>query len=280
MNKPLIIYHADCADGLTAAAIMYRHFGDKADYYAGKYQEKIPDILERDVYLVDFSYKSDILDMIVDYAKSVTIIDHHKSAIDDLCKFALEPTVDMEYCALDKSGAMLTWLYCVSKGWFKGKPPKFVEYVQDRDLWKFKLPYTKEISMAIFSYPMTIAQYVKWLGVRNFKPLISEGETLLRKYNQDLEQVIKQCKRSMTIGGYTVPCANVHGMFSSDAGNRMSEGEPFAATYYDIKDARIFSLRSSDGGVDVSQIALQYGGGGHARAAGFKVSRDHELSRL
>ena len=35
----------------------------------------------------------------------------------------------------------------------------------------------------------------------------------------------------------------------------------------------------TDDGLDVSAIAAQYGGGGHARAAGFKVPRDHELAR-
>jgi nanoRNase/pAp phosphatase (c-di-AMP/oligoRNAs hydrolase) len=31
--------------------------------------------------------------------------------------------------------------------------------------------------------------------------------------------------------------------------------------------------------MDVSAIALQYGGGGHEHAAGFKVDRDHELAK-
>jgi nanoRNase/pAp phosphatase (c-di-AMP/oligoRNAs hydrolase) len=31
--------------------------------------------------------------------------------------------------------------------------------------------------------------------------------------------------------------------------------------------------------MDVSEIAKEYGGGGHAKAAGFKVSRDHFLAR-
>jgi nanoRNase/pAp phosphatase (c-di-AMP/oligoRNAs hydrolase) len=49
----------------------------------------------------------------------------------------------------------------------------------------------------------------------------------------------------------------------------MSEGEPFAATYYDSPRGRVFSLRSQEGGEDVSKIAVLYGGGGHQHAAGF-----------
>jgi nanoRNase/pAp phosphatase (c-di-AMP/oligoRNAs hydrolase) len=53
----------------------------------------------------------------------------------------------------------------------------------------------------------------------------------------------------------------------------MSEGCAFSATYYDISDARVFSLRSSKDGIDVSKVAVQYGGGGHPHAAGFKVKK-------
>ena len=59
----------------------------------------------------------------------------------------------------------------------------------------------------------------------------------------------------------------------------MAQGEPFAACYWDTEGARVFSLRSADDGLDVSEIAKQYGGGGHVRAAGFSVPRNHELAR-
>jgi uncharacterized protein len=69
-----------------------------------------------------------------------------------------------------------------------------------------------------------------------------------------------------------MPCANLPYIYSSDAGNIMSEGQPFAACYTDRNDGmRSFSLRASEGGMDVSQIASAYGGGGHAKAAGFAM---------
>lgn len=42
---------------------------------------------------------------------------------------------------------------------------------------------------------------------------------------------------------------------------------------------RHFSLRSTADGLDVATLAATYGGGGHARAAGFRVDRAHELAR-
>ena len=40
--------------------------------------------------------------------------------------------------------------------------------------------------------------------------------------------------------------------------------------------ARKVSLRSTDGSVDVSQIARKMGGGGHRRAAGFSTDRSYD----
>lgn len=63
---------------------------------------------------------------------------------------------------------------------------------------------------------------------------------------------------------------------------RSVEGARVAALVRDLGDrgraARKVSLRSSDGGIDVSAIARGQGGGGHKRAAGF--STDDELERL
>jgi nanoRNase/pAp phosphatase (c-di-AMP/oligoRNAs hydrolase) len=58
----------------------------------------------------------------------------------------------------------------------------------------------------------------------------------------------------------------------------MAQGQPFAACYWDTEEGRVFGLRAADDGVDVSEIAKEYGGGGHAKAAGFTVSRGHSLA--
>lgn len=49
------------------------------------------------------------------------------------------------------------------------------------------------------------------------------------------------------------------------------DGARVAACYWDTPEGRVFSLRSTDTGPDVSEIAKAYGGGGHAHAAGFRV---------
>ena len=63
MNRnptPLCIYHHNCADGFTAAWVVKKAFGN-VDFHPGKYNEPPPDVTGRDVIIVDFSYKYDVL---------------------------------------------------------------------------------------------------------------------------------------------------------------------------------------------------------------------------
>ena len=65
--------------------------------------------------------------------------------------------------------------------------------------------------------------------------------------------------------------ANLPYTLCSEAGNILSKGEPFGATFYYDGEGVNWSLRSDDNGVDVSDIAKKFGGGGHKHAAGFRT---------
>jgi hypothetical protein len=75
----------------------------------------------------------------------------------------------------------------------------------------------------------------------------------------------------MTIAGHTVPACNVPYMWASDAGHIMAQGHPFAACFWIDGKEIAFSLRSAPDGLDVSEIAKRFGGGGHKHAAAFKL---------
>src|SRR3990167_11192571 len=82
--KPLCIYHGNCADGFGAAWVFHSYADREFDFHAGVYQDAPPDCTGRDVYLVDFSYKRAVVEEIIEVANRVVLIDHHKSALDDL----------------------------------------------------------------------------------------------------------------------------------------------------------------------------------------------------
>lgn len=282
-QKPIVIYHGNCADGFGAAWCFWRKYRDAADYVAGVYQQDPPDVTGRDVYLVDFSYKRPVIERMLDSANSVVLIDHHKTAIDDLRPlFAQDTTWNWppkqlaHYTDLDRSGSTLAWDYL-----FPGEDrPLLLGHIEDRDLWRFKLPGTREIQAFVFSHEYTFELWDKLMEADQVELLkmTVAGAAIERKHHKDVYELVKVCKRRMNIAGYDVPVASLPYTMGSDAGHLMAQGEKFSACYWDTEEGRVFGLRSSNDGLDVSEIAKKFGGGGHKHAAGFKVPRHHELA--
>jgi oligoribonuclease NrnB/cAMP/cGMP phosphodiesterase (DHH superfamily) len=277
MSKPIVIYHGNCADGYTGAWVFWRQFGDTAEYYPGKYQQEPPDVTGRDVYLVDFSYKRDVMERLLEKASMVVLLDHHKSAIEGLAD--LEHPTFFNRSDTAYSGAMLAWKY-----FYSVEPPPMLYHVQDRDLWKFELEGTRELSEFIFSHEYEFAIWDKIMSMtpNEVRAAIISGALVVKKHFKDIHELLKVSTRVMTIGGYDVQVANLSYMMASDAGNSLANSSPFGVTYYDGPESRHFSLRSTKTNpawVDVSKIAEMYGGGGHLHASGFKVSRDHDLAK-
>lgn len=283
VNKPIVIYHKGCIDGIAAAWCFWKYFKDDMEYYPGTYQEPPPDIFNRDVYLVDFSYKREILQVLCRYANNIVLLDHHKSALEDLKGLEDEfENFSSSYSNQEESGCTIAWRYVKNVRKHKDPMPPLLDYIEDRDLWNFNLPFTREIMQAVFSRELTfenVDELMRYKKADINKTLLFEGKVLTKKYETDLAKVIKSSTREIEIGNYIVPCCNCNSMFSSDAGNKLSQDKPFAATYYDTRKKRIFSLRSNENGLDVSAIAKLYGGGGHKHAAGFAVDRNHDLAK-
>lgn len=268
----LCIYHHGCADGV-AAAWAIREFCLERQYdiafHPGIYGEAPPDVTDRDVILVDFSYKRPVLLQMAEQARSMLVIDHHKTAQNDLID--LPVNVDLIF-DMERSGAMLAW-----QQFHPDRPaPQLFEHIQDRDLWRFKLSGTREITAAVYSYelnPETFGELV-FAGCGR---LLNEGRPIIRKQQNDIAAIVRDATRSMTFGTYRVPAANVPWMYASDVAGELAKGQPFACTYYDDATGRRFSLRSAPDGIDVSQIAEAFGGGGHKHAAGFRMTREQAL---
>lgn len=268
--KPLCIYHGNCADGFTAAWVANREFEGEIELFAGTYQAEPPDVTDREVFLVDFSYKRPVLEAMREKAKRIVVLDHHKTAEADLRDLpGIETVFDM-----NRSSARIAWDY-----WNQGCniPPATLLHVEDRDLWRFAIPGTREVQANIFSHPYDLKVWDELMAA-DPQQLIEEGRAIERKHFKDVNELIEVVTRRMVIGGHNVPIANLPYIHVSDAAHALAaRGEPFAGCYWDTPKGRVFGLRSTDAGVDVSEIAKQYGGGGHRNAAGFTVP--YELAR-
>lgn len=302
--KPLVIYHSNCADGFSAAWAVRQAI--EADFHPGVHGAPPPDVTGRDVILVDFCYPPAVMLQMQLCARSILVLDHHKSAETDLpandktaddqltvvrvygaANWSLfQGWVEQDKCEgirkamiyalfdMDRSGAGIAWDF-----FHPGKArPVLIDHVEDRDLWRFALHGTREIQSAVFSHPYRFEVWDQ-LMQEPVAQLYQQGLSIERKHHKDVAELVEVTKRRMVIGHYDVPVASLPYTLASDAGHLMAKGQPFAACYYDKAEGRVFSLRSTDDGVDVSEVAKLYGGGGHARAAGFTVPRDHELAR-
>lgn len=282
-RKPdICIYHSPCADGFTAAWAVALRWPD-VTLVPGSYDAKtLPDVAGKHVLLVDFSYKQDVLRRMAAEAASITILDHHKSAMEDLMPLLDEGVVQGEF-DMARSGAKMAWDYCF--GDQETNPldipgvPFLVQYVQDRDLWTWALEDSKEVCAYLNLIPLDMKAWTEAAHALEdcdgYANAVRIGTALVRKLDADIGSGIKATKRRMTIAGYDVPVANLPHFLASEAGNVLCRGEPFAATYYDTTDgARSFSLRSDKDdptAVDVSAVASSFGGGGHKNASGFRA---------
>jgi nanoRNase/pAp phosphatase (c-di-AMP/oligoRNAs hydrolase) len=109
------------------------------------------------------------------------------------------------------------------------------------------------------------------MGDDRLEGLRQEGATLDRKQQKDITEIIAAGSHLITIAGHTVPACNVPSIWASDAGHMMAQGHPFAACFWIDGEEIAFSLRSTPDGLDVSEIAKRFGGGGHQHAAGFRL---------
>jgi oligoribonuclease NrnB/cAMP/cGMP phosphodiesterase (DHH superfamily) len=158
--KKLCIYHGNCLDGFGAAWAVRDALGDSVDFYKGIHQQPPPVVDGMDVYFVDFSYKKEVLASMLETAASITILDHHVSAEEDLCELLSNGKINGLF-DMHKSGAMLAW------EWFHPgqKAPVLIEHIQDRDLWLFKLAGTREICSALSSFPHDFDVWDKLMSV-------------------------------------------------------------------------------------------------------------------
>ena len=291
--KPdVVLFHSHCADGFGAAFAAWKRYGD-LEYIPCQYGEPAPldRIAGKHVLMVDFSYKRAEMDVIGGMVKSMVVLDHHRTAQRELEPWAcslsaaqLGNVINLdgwETCVvkgrmpiiaifdMKKSGARLAWEFC-----FPGETvPLMIGYIEDRDLWRYRYgDTTRRVLAALGSYDQTFEVWDRLFN--EVVALEAEGEHILRAHQKTVENLIDNSYED-EIAGCRVPVLNVPGKFASDCGHALLEAfpeAPFAATWSRSSGGMLrYSLRSADDRMDVSEIAVKLGGGGHRNAAGFEI---------
>jgi uncharacterized protein len=270
-KQTVVIYHACCADGFASAYASWTKFGDTAEYIPARHGDEVPDIKNKDVYLLDYCYSEDMFISMLADAKSITVIDHHIS--NQMLLERLENRKLKVVFNNAKSAAVLCWEYfCPSK-----EIPRLFLHIQDRDLWKKELEFTDEVISGLFYFEWNFELFQMYLDDVN--ELIEVGTIIENVSNREVKGYLNKVRYEYFFG-YQVPVVNAPPKLASKIGHELAKDNAFAVIYFDTADKRVYSLRSSDEGVDVSKLAQSAGGGGHRCAAGFSTELDFKLDKL
>jgi hypothetical protein len=182
------------------------------------------------------------------------VLDHHITAEKALAG------LPYAYFDMKKSGAVLAW------EWAHDHPvPWLLDYIQDKDLWTWALPSSREINAAVASHPF---DFDLWNGFKQ-KELEQEGRAILR-YEQELVNKLAAQAVLVEFQGAVIPSVQ-SAVLTSQIGERLSADYPFCIIWHDREGRRYYSMRSREDGSDVGAIAASFGGGGHTHAAGFSI---------
>ncbi len=271
MKKIVVLYHGNCADGFSGAWAAWKILKNKAEYISVDPRSLPPKkIAGKKVYVIDVGYgKKQLIGLQAD-GNYVVVIDHHSSAKKD-AESANEYLFDDKH-----SAAVLAWAYFHS-----GKRlPLLFKHIEDIDLWKFKLPYTREILACLKFIDYDFRGWAKLVHDIEKKKVrekyIEKGKAIVSYQKEQLNMLVKRA-RIVKFLKYKTLVVN-SSVLTSELGNALSKKlPPIGIVWYAARDQIRVSLRSN-GKVDVSRLAKKFnGGGGHHDAAGFALPLGSKL---
>lgn len=260
-----VIYHKNCSDGFGAAYSAWKLLGNKAEYIPCSHGESPPNVKGKRVAILDFSFSNEVTKKMIEDAEALVVIDHHKSAMVELH--------DISNCIFDMgmSGAAMAWeFFHPSK-----EIPKFIQYIQDRDLWQWELPYSKEFSAAFDMVPWEFSAFEEFEDASVIDDAIKRGSYILAYSKTVIKKIVdKACRRKLKINSkvYDVLVVN-SSHWMSEIGSTLAKDCDVAMIYYfdHNNSAYSVSLRGFHENIDVSEVSKNFGGGGHKKAAGFRL---------
>lgn len=279
MYKKVLIYHHHDNDGYLAAATAYKHLiTDPKNYIrftVGKYDSHIDfDLLKwaDEIYILDYSLPKAVMERFFD---KIIWIDHHKPAMINIG--LLESSLGKEIRGIreiGKSGCLLTWEYFNNNS---NKIPRVTELVNDRDVWNWH--FGDDTAAFHEASRMFSSSLTTWLALLSndsqTEHEVERGKTLLSFIRDIVDEYNKEFAWEATFEGHKAVIMNGSSKISGELHKRLRENHPdaeFAVTFMMNKEqVSVGMYRQDHSAVDLSKIALKYGGGGHEGAAGFYI---------
>lgn len=265
-------YHNDL-DGHCSAAIVARVFPE-CKMTEMDYSKPVPlEIIEKDerIYIVDFSFKPEVMNKALEITPNIIWIDHHKSA------FEYEPYYKQEIEGIrnkDLAACELTWQVFHQS---ESRIPLAVTYIGDMDCWKWAYgSETGRFTEGMHIYPNQPNDDI-WrllLGgdiqeeIQKIHEIQENGAVCIKYRDGFSSEYLRSFGFETEFEGYRCYALNLLHMGSLAFGPLYDKYDICIAFAFDGKGYSI-SLYSSR--VDVGKLAQKYNGGGHFGAAGYYV---------
>ena len=300
MTSRICFYHKGCSDGI-ASSWCFQYKYPKALLIGISPQDPnidIPKLKGKKVYFVDVCTNKNTLIKIIEIAKKITIMDHHEiyeNMLEDI-KTTLNGNDNLEklHILFDKKRAacQIVW-----DKYFDTKRPLIIDYIADRDLWKFELPNSKEINNALFHLSK-----INYNSLTELTKLTDEEFNILSK-----EEFIPYSKVKKKLDDNNLsfgiknacPCiintkikykgwiSQIEPTLRSELGNilvnkNLPDGSKpsFAVTYqYSFKHKEWWLSFRGNGSVNLSELCkeIDSNGGGHPNASGLTLKNNNKL---
>lgn len=270
--NPLILYHDRCADGFAAALAGWLFYDGQVECLGLSHGQissvaQLPPLQGRCVYVLDFSFPPALLAEIDAQAARLVLLDHHKSAAEQLTGFACR--CGGLHFDMHKSGARLAWDY-----FLPDRPlPDLVRFVQDRDLWTWQEPETAGFVAALDMEPYDFARWavLAALPAPELAAFVARGQAMDEKF-RSLAQDIARAAQPLRFNGQAGLMVNAPGAFHSLVGELLSQRSASFALMWTVADNGVVKVGlRSQRGYDCTPLAQSMGGGGHAQACGFRL---------
>lgn len=287
-------------DGVGCGILATIAFGDNVqvrynsisslDHQIEQFLEKSPHTLQNDfLFITDLSPNDEIvsqLNDLVNQGGQVCLIDHHKTAfhLNDFSWASVK--VESEDGKLT-SATSLFYEYLTKHQKMKSTPvlDEFVELVRQYDTWEWDINDNQKAKrLNDLFYLLSIDEFedkiVKRLQEQEHFEFDEFEQKLLKMEEDKIERYIRRKKRELIqtfIEEYCVGIVHAES-YHSELGNELGKEHPHI-DYIAILNmgGKKISYRTIHEHVDVSKIAEQYGGGGHAKASGSSMSKQAYL---
>jgi len=265
-----VIFHANCSDGFGAAFAAWKLLGDRATYFPAVHGNPPPDVTGKNVVLLDFAYDNSTTKKMIKEARSLLILDHHKTSMINL------HDINCAVFDMNHSGAYLAW-----KFFHPGKEvPRMIKHIEDRDLWKWELPYSKEFSAAFDMVSFDFEEFDKYMDDSAVDNAQERGAYILAYSKSVVSKIVKKAAQRKLFGHNVMVVNAAH--WVDEIGHALALRADFAMIWkYDHEKRQFYvSLRSHHEDADVSEIAKKFGGGGHKSSSAFLLPEGTDIESI